>query len=89
LTVAGAIERGLAVGPGVGTGDGVAGPALLVTTAGLGVAGAIERGLAVGLDVAVFEQATAASSKDKIEPIRARRPVRTLSSSIIYIAVAP
>ena len=47
---------------------------------GFTVAGAIGRGLAVGLGVAVPEQATTASIRDKIEPIRARRPVRTLSS---------
>jgi hypothetical protein len=82
--VAGAVWRGLAVrlavrlgvgicdgvvttvGLGVGIGDGVASPALLVTTVGLGVA--------------ALEQATTASSREKIEPIRARRPVRTLSS---------
>jgi len=80
FTVAGAIGRGLAVGLGVAIGDGVASPALLVTTVGLGVAVAIGRGLAVGLGVAVPEQATTASIRDKIEPIRARRPVRTLSS---------
>ncbi len=92
--MAGAIGRGLAVavavglgvavgigdgvGLGVGIGDGVASPALLVTTVGIGVA--------------VIEQATTASSREKIEPIRARRPVRTLSSQIIYVAyitVAP
>jgi hypothetical protein len=73
--VTGAIGRGLAVGLGVGIGDGVDSLALLVTTAGLGVA--------------VLEQATTASSRAKIEPIRARRPVRTLSSQIIYVAVAP
>ena len=77
--MAGAIGRGLAVGLavglGVGIGEGVASPALLVTTVGLGVA--------------VLEQATTASSREKIEPIRARRPVRTLSSSIIHSAVAP
>jgi hypothetical protein len=81
--VAGAIGRGLgrgvvvglAVGLGVGSGDGVAGSALLATTVGLGVA--------------VLEQATTASSSHKIEPIRARRPVRTLSSQVIYITVAP
>jgi len=91
--VAGAIGRGLAVGLGVGLGegvgagvattvwlgieiwDGVAGPALVVTTVGLGVA--------------VLEQATTVSSRKKIEPIRARRPVRTLSNSVIYIAVSP
>src|ERR1035437_6986176 len=79
FTVASAIGRGLAVGLGVGIGvgigDRVASRALLVTTVGLGVA--------------VPEQATTASSRNKIEPIRARRPVRTLSSSIIYLAVAP
>jgi hypothetical protein len=70
-----AVGSGLAVGLGVGIADGVGGTALLVTTVGLGVA--------------VFEQATTASSRMKIEPIRARRPVRTLSSSVIYVAVAP
>jgi hypothetical protein len=87
--VAGAIGRGLAVelrvgigdGLGVGIGDGVASPALLVTTVGIGVG--------IGDGVAVLEQATTASSGKKIEPIRARRPVRTLSSQIIYVAVAP
>jgi hypothetical protein len=75
--VAGAIGRGLALKLGVGLGDGVgaarvglgecvASPALLVMTVGLGVA--------------VLEQATTASSRAKIEPIRARSPVRTLSS---------
>jgi hypothetical protein len=44
---------------------------------------------AVGLGVAVLEQAITASSKEQIEPIRAKRPVRTLSSQIIYVAVAP
>ena len=73
--MAGAVGRGLAVGLGVGIGDGVTRPALLVTTVELGVA--------------VLEQATTASSREKIEPIRARRPVRTLSSQIIYVAVAP
>jgi hypothetical protein len=56
----------VAVGLGVGIGDGVAGPALLVTTVGLGVA--------------VPAQATTATSRKKIEPIWARRPGRTLSS---------
>ena len=72
LIVAGAIGRGLgvglglAVGLGIGLGVGLASPALL--------------GPAVGLGVAELEQATTASSRKKIEPIRARRPVRTLSS---------
>jgi hypothetical protein len=69
-----AVGRGLAVGLGVGVADGVGGTALLVTTVGLGVA--------------VFEQATTASSRKNIEPIRARRPVRTLSSQIIYSPLA-
>jgi hypothetical protein len=79
VNVAGAIGRGLAFGLGVGLavglmvgiGDGVAGPARLATTVGLGVA--------------VLPQATTTSSRHKIEPIRARRPVRTLSSQIAYI----
>jgi hypothetical protein len=91
LIVAGAIGRGLAVGLAVGPavrlgvgigdgiGDGVARPAPLVTTAGVGI----------GDGVAVLEQATTTSSREKIEPIRARCPVRTLSSSIIHSAVAP
>jgi hypothetical protein len=93
--VAGAIGRGLAVGLGVGIGDGVAGPALLATTVGLGVgvgdgvAGPALLVTTVGLGVAVLEQAAMASSREKIDPIRARRPVRTLSSQIIYVAVAP
>ena len=93
--MAGAIGRGLAVGLGIGIGDGVAGPALLVTTVGLGVgigdgvAGPALLVATVGLGVAVLEQATTARSREMIEPIRARRPVRTLSSQIIYIAVAP
>jgi hypothetical protein len=93
--VAGAIERGLAIGLGVGIGDGVTRPALLVTTVWLGVGigdGVTRPALlvtTVGLGVAVLEQATTASSREKIEPIRARRPVRTLSSQIIYVAVAP
>jgi len=86
FTVAGAIGRGLAVGLGVAIGEGVAGPTLLTTTVGLGVGigdgvgGATLLATTVGLGVAVLEQATTASSRDKIEPIRARRPVRTLSS---------
>jgi hypothetical protein len=83
--VADAIGRGLAVGLGFGIGDGVASPALPVTTVGIGDG----VGDDVGDGVAVLEQATTASSREKIEPIRARRPVRTLSSQIIYIAVAP
>jgi hypothetical protein len=89
FNVAGAIGRGLAVGVGVGgtvgsrlavrigvgIGDSVPDPALLLTTVGLGLA--------------VLEQATLASIRKKIEPIRARCPVRTLSSPIICIAVAP
>jgi hypothetical protein len=67
-----AVGSGLAVGLGVGIADGVGGTALLVTTVGLGVA--------------VFEQATTASSRKNIEPIRARRPVRTLSSSITLVS---
>jgi hypothetical protein len=92
--VAGAIGRGLAVGLGVelgvaiadgvgdgvgegdGVGDGVAGPALLVTTAGLDV---------VALEL---EQATTASIRNEIEPIRARRPVRTLSLQVICSPLA-
>ena len=73
--MAGAIGHGLVSGLGVGIGDGVAGPALLATTVGLGVA--------------VLEQATTTSIRNKIEPIRARRPARTLSSSIIYVTFAP
>jgi hypothetical protein len=69
-----AVGCGLAVGLGVGIANGVGGTALLVTTVGLGVA--------------VFEQATTTSSRKKIEPIRARRPVRTLFSSITHIEVA-
>ena len=92
VNVAGAIGRGLAFGLGVGLavglmvgiGDGVAGPARLATTVGLGATGAVGRALAVGLGVAV-PQATTTSSRHKIEPIRARRPVRTLSSQIAYI----
>jgi hypothetical protein len=93
--VAGAVGRGLAVGLGVGIGDGVTRPALLVTTVWLGVGigdGVTRPALlvtTVGLGVAVLEQATTASSREKIEPIRARRPVRTLSSQIIYVTVAP
>jgi hypothetical protein len=82
--VAGVIERGLAVGLGVGIADGVAGTALLGTTVGLGVVDAV----AVGLGVVVPEQATTARSREKIEAIRARRPVRILTSSVIYVAVA-
>lgn len=81
--MAGVIGRGLAVGLGVGIGvaiadgvgddvgdaDGVANPALPVTTVGLAVVG--------------LEQATTAKIRKEIEPIRARRPVRTLSSQII------
>jgi hypothetical protein len=84
--VAGAIGRGLAVGLGVGIGDAVASPALLVTTAGIGdgvgdgVASPALPVTTVGLGVAALEQATTASSREKIEPIWARRPVRTLSS---------
>jgi hypothetical protein len=59
-----ALADGLAVGLAVGLGDGVAGGALLAPAVG----------------VAVLEQATTTSSRVKIEPIRARRPVRTLSS---------
>ena len=45
-------------------------------------------GLAVGLGVAELEQATTASSREKNEPVRARPPVRTLSTPIIDVAVA-
>jgi hypothetical protein len=80
--VAGVIGRGLAVGLGVGVGDGDGvgdgvgdtSPALPETTA--------------GLDVVALEQATTASIRKEIEPIRARRPVRTLSSQIIYSPLA-
>lgn len=75
LAVDGVVGSRLPVGVGVEVGVGVAGPALLLTTVALGVA--------------VLEQATTVRSKKKIEPIRAGRPVRTLSSPIIYIAVAP
>ena len=84
LIVAGAIGRGLtaglglgvglAVGLGIGLGVGLASPALL--------------GPAVGLGVAELEQATTASSRNKIKPIGVRRPVRTLSTPIIDIEVA-
>ena len=75
FSVAGVIERGLPHGLVVGIGDGVAGPALLVTSLGLGVADAIGRKLAVGREVALLEQAVTANSRNRIEPIRARRPV--------------
>ncbi len=54
---------------------------------GRGLAGVIVRMVAVGLGVAVLEQATAVSIRATIEPIRARRPVRTPASSVICIAV--
>ena len=86
--MAGAIGRGvphgLVVGIGVavafglglraGIGDGVAGPTRLVETVGLGVAPP--------------EQATTARIREKIEPIRAKRTVRTLSSSRMHSALA-
>jgi hypothetical protein len=73
LAVAVAVGEWVRIGVGICVG--VAGPALLLTTVALGVA--------------VLEHATTASIKKKIEPIRARRPVRTRSTPIIYIAVAP
>jgi hypothetical protein len=94
------LGRGLAVGLGVGTGVAVGvGLGLAVgAVAGVGVgvgdavgpgladAVAVGRMLAVGLGVVVFEQATTTSSRVKIEPIRARRRVRTVSSSVIYVS---
>ena len=80
----GAVGRGLGVGLEVGIGDGDASSVLLATTVGLGATGAVGRALAVGLGVAV-EHATTTSSRAKVEPIRARRPVRTLSLQIIAI----
>jgi hypothetical protein len=82
--VAGVIGRGLAVGLGVGlgvgVGDGVASPALLVRTVALGIGGGVASPalLVRTVVLGVFEQATTASATKKIEPIRARRPVRTL-----------
>ena len=87
--MAGAIGRGLAVGLGVGIGDGVAVAVGLGVGIGDGVAGPALLVATVGLGVAVLEQATTARSREMIEPIRARRPVRTLSSQIIHVAVAP
>jgi hypothetical protein len=49
----------------------------------LGVADGVARKPADGLGVAVLEQATTSSSRNKMEPPRAKRPVRTLSSSSI------
>jgi hypothetical protein len=67
--VAGAMGRrlavGLGVGLGLGLGGGVADAALLVTTVALGLA--------------VLEQATTTSNRHKIEPIRARCAVPTVS----------
>ena len=91
--MAGAIGRGLGVGLGGGDGDASAVP--LATTVGLGVADAIGGRLADGLGVGALEQATTANDSKKMEPIRARRRVRTLFSwiilaqQIIYSAVAP
>jgi hypothetical protein len=70
------VDGAVGIGLGVRIGDGVAGPALPVMTVGLGVG------------VAGLEQATTATRRNRIEPIRARRRVCTLSSSIIHIAVA-
>jgi hypothetical protein len=53
---------------------------------GGGVASRALLGPAVGLGVDELEQATTASSSKKIEPIRARRPVRTLSSSVTLVS---
>jgi hypothetical protein len=90
--VAGAIGRGLAVGLGVGIGDGVAGPALPVGTVGLeigdGVAGPALPVGTVGLG-GVFEQATTASARKKIEPVWAIRPVPTFALLIVAVAVVP
>ena len=84
LSVAGAIGRGLAVRLGVGLGVGLG----LAVEMGDGVASRVLLGLAAGLVVAELEQATTASSKERIEPVRARRPVRTLSTPMIDVAVA-
>jgi hypothetical protein len=65
---------GLGVGLMVGNDDAVAGGAPLATTFGLGVA--------------ALEQATTASITKKIEPIRASRPVRTLSPPGSSVSVA-
>jgi len=82
LSVAGAIGRGLAVGVGLGVG------LRLAVEISDGVACSVLLGLAVGLGVAELEQATTASSREKNEPVRARPPVRTLSTPIIDVAVA-
>jgi hypothetical protein len=74
------MERGLAVGPGVGLGLG------LGLMLGGGVAVPAPLGAAAG--VAVLEQAATTSSRERNEPIRARRAVSTLSSPISYVAVA-
>jgi hypothetical protein len=85
LAVGLGVGRGLAVGTGVGVaavvGVGVS------SAVGLGVADAVGLALAVGLGVTVFEQADTASSKDRIEPIRAIGPVLTRSSLIIDVSV--
>jgi hypothetical protein len=94
------LGRGLAVGLGVGTGVAVGvGLGLAVgAVVGVGVGNAVGPGLAdagavavgpvlaVGLGVVVFEQVTTTSSRVKIEPIRARCRVRTVSSSVIYVS---
>jgi hypothetical protein len=55
---------------------------------GLAFADAIGRRLADGLGLAVLEQATMATSKNKVEPTRARRSIRTLSSQSNYLRAA-
>jgi hypothetical protein len=70
------LGRGLAVGMGVGVGLAVGGGVSSAVGLGLADAVAVGLGLAVGLGVTVFEQAATASSKGRIEPIRAGRPVR-------------
>jgi hypothetical protein len=80
FNVAGDIGVGPAVGVGFGvalglaTGDGVAGAALVVA--------------GVGLGVVELEQATTARARNRVEPIRARRPVLTFSSPISEDAVS-